>query len=94
MFGTPWLVVLDSSRIAVAVAGFILTGAYWSVYWPIADTAHYKARVAAVTTLLFVGALSRVTFLGGPFQWQMPVVAAAFIALAFAMRGERRAHRT
>lgn len=84
---------LDASRIIVAVWGAILTGAYLVVYWPIADTAHYKARVAAITALLFVGALSRITLLGGPFQWQMPVVAAAFAILTFALLGERRAQR-
>ncbi|MER7433114.1 hypothetical protein ABT341_00140 [Pseudonocardia alni] len=87
------MTLLDVCRILVAVWGAALTGAYLVVYWPIADTVHYKARVAAITALLFVGALSRLPFLGGPFQWQMPVVAAAFAALTFALAGERRAHR-
>lgn len=92
-FSTPELVVLDTTRILTALAGFILTGAYWQVYRRIADTIHYRARVVAFTILLFVGALSRLTYLGDPFQWQMPVVAAAFALLTFALLGERRAHR-
>lgn len=84
-FSTPELVVLDSLRLLVGVAGFLLVGSYLWMRWRFTNTRSEQARILGIALSLFVLAGSRVLNLGGPFAWQLVAAAVAFTLVGYGL---------
>lgn len=88
-FSTPGLIVLDTTRLVLTAAGFLLVGYYLATRWPTTRCRHERARALGMAVALFVLASSRVANLGSPeVAWQMPASAVVFALVGYsALRG-------
>jgi hypothetical protein len=88
-FSTPGLIVLDSARLILTAAGFMLVGYYLFTRWPTTRNRHEKARALGLALALFVLAASRATNFGNPdLAWQMVASTAVFGLVGYsALRG-------
>ena len=88
-FSTPGLIVLDTARLVLTAAGFLLVGYYLLTRWPTTRNRHEKARAVGLALALFVLASSRITNLGSPeLAWQLPASALVFALVGYsALRG-------
>ena len=92
-FSTPWLVVLDSIRVAIVVTGLLITGSMLRGGAGIGVVRRVRRLGVALVLLIVVG--SRLQNLGSPPTWQLAAGAVAMILLGWAeyrrIRGDREA---
>jgi hypothetical protein len=93
-FSTPGLIVLDSVRVLLTAAGFLLVGYYLWSRWPTTKDRYEKARALGMAIALFVLAASRATNLGGPLAWQLPASAAVFALVGYSALRPRKWDRS
>lgn len=87
-FSTPDLVVLDTIRLIITGAGFLLVGFYFWTRWPNSSGRYERARVIGCALALFILAATRITNLGSPnLVWQLPASAAVFVLIGYSALG-------
>lgn len=91
-FATPALAVMDGLRLVIVAWGFLLVGMQLRLR-PLIDTTGHRLRLVAVALALFVLTGSRVTNLGAPITWQLPVTVVVFALITASTFGPYRVDR-